>query len=105
MPIQLPTNNFTEIPKPDGSTVRLDKDLTIITATILDLKNQNDQKDGIHTWIRGELYHPTHIQSTNMYLPTYLTNHNLNFTLTTKMRFEVGKEYTFVIFLNQVLIL
>ena len=55
MPIQLPTNNFTEIPKPDGSTVRLDKDLTIITATILDLKNQNDQKDGIHTWIRGEL--------------------------------------------------
>lgn len=96
MPIQLPTNNFTEIPKPDGSLVRLDKDLTIITATILDLKNQNDQKDGIHTWIRGELYHPTHIQSTNMYLPTYLTNRNLNFTLTTKMRFEVGKEYTFV---------
>ena len=66
MPIQISTNNFTEIPKPDGSLVRLDKDLTIITATINDLKNQNDQKDGIHTWVRGELINPPHIQSTNV---------------------------------------
>lgn len=96
MPIILNDQRYTETKNSDGSISRVDKELSIVTSSIRSLKNQYDQKDGIYTWNRGELYYPNSIISDNIHLTSYLRSKNLPFTLTTQMKLQEDETYTFL---------
>lgn len=96
MPIILNDERYTEINNTDGTTTRTDRELSIVTGRISSLKNQYDQADGIYTWNRGELEFPSDIISDNIHLSSYLRNHNLKFTLKTKMKLNEGDTLTFL---------
>lgn len=101
MPIVLNDNRYTETRKTDGSILRVDRELSIVTGRIHSLKNQYDQADGIYTWNRGELEFPSNIISDNFHLSSYLRNHNLKFTLKTKMKLKEGDTLTLLGHINQ----
>ena len=96
MPIILNDNRYDETHNDDGSITRLDRELSIVTGTISKLKNQNNQKDGLYTWHRGELNNLSNIITDNVHLTSYLRNRDLPFTMTTQMKLEEGNVFTFI---------